>query len=268
MASDQAGARTYMVVLYRAFAQRIRGTPYCRTAFNLKAKVLPVGYSILHRSAPQVAPDSSTVASVASIFSHSFGTNEKTGRPYYLSAKKTRERLEGTNDLFLAIEHATNTYVGYVYGRTIDYDGGIVVWIDSLAVLPAHRRKGLGTGLVRNLIGRHSLCRWVGCATPNPVAAFVIARATGGRAFAGECNPPQELVRMIESIRGQTPDLQGADFNAAKLLVRTKFNPTSTGDSKDWSPPHPSEPPPWWGSLANLPSDHEALLIIDRHAEG
>ncbi len=70
---------------------------------------------------------------------------------------------------------------------------------------------------------------------------------------------------MIESVRGRIPDLRGAEFNATRLLVRTSFNPTSTGDSKDWSPPHPSEPPPWWSSLAHLPSEHEALLVIDRH---
>ena len=225
---------------------------------------MPSGYTFSHYPAGLAAEDSSKVSAVANIFSHSFGTNPKTGQPYRLGPKKTRERLHGTNDLVIAVEDTTGASVGYVYVRRIDSPRGVVVWIDSLAVLPEHRRKGLGTALVRSLIEIHSMCRWVGRATPNPVAALVIIRATGGTAYAGECAPPPELIEMIENIRGQTPDLQGADFNVARLLVRTSFNPTSTGDRKDWRPPHPSEPPPWWSSLANLPFEHEALVVIDR----
>jgi GNAT superfamily N-acetyltransferase len=223
-------------------------------------------YSLERHTAFQAAEDSSLVAAVAHIFSNSFGINPKTGHPYRLGPKKTRERLQGTNDLVIGVENSTNFSAGYIYGRTIESLHGLVVWIDSLAVLPNHRRKGLGTNLVRSLIHAHTSCNWVGCATPNPVAALIITRATGGKAYAGECSPPRRLIEMVESIRGQTPDLQGADFNSSSLLVRTRFSPTATGDSKDWSPPHPGEPPPWWSSLAHLPSEHEALLVIDRHA--
>lgn len=222
-------------------------------------------YRLERHSAPHAAKDSTLVAAVAHIFSHSFGTNPKTGQPYRLGPKTTRERLQGTTDLIIGFEDSTSSAMGYIYGRTIESPQGLMVWIDSLAVEPEHRRKGLGTKLVSTLILAHASCRWVGCATPNPVAALVITRAIGGHAYAGECSPPTELVRMIESVRGRIPDLRGAEFNATRLLVRTSFNPTSTGDSKDWIPPHPSEPPPWWSSLAHLPSEHEALLVIDRH---
>ena len=221
-------------------------------------------YRFEHHPAFEAAADLSIVAAVANIFSHSFGTNPKTGQPYRLGPKNTRERLKDTNDLVVGVEARTGVLVGYVYGRTIAGRHGGIVWIDSLAVLPEHRRKGMGTTLVRSLIEAHGSCRWVGCATPNPVAALVITRATGGTAYAGECSPPTALIEMIESIRGQTPDLRGADFNPSRLLVRTSFSPTGTGDSKDWSPPHPSEQPPWWSLLAHLPFEYEALLVIDR----
>jgi len=69
---------------------------------------------------------------------------------------------------------------------------------------------------------------------------------------------------MINEIRPQCPDLRGADFNARSLRVKTHFTPVSSEETREWSPPHPSEPPPWWASLQNLPSEYEALLVIDR----
>ncbi len=222
-------------------------------------------YTFQHYPASHAAEDSDLVGSVARVFSNSFGTNPSTGQPYRLGPKTTKNRLRGANDLVVAVEGSQGTAVGYVYGRSLISPEGSVVWIDSLAVLPEHRRLGLGTSLVRSLADQHNEARWVGCATPNPVAALVITRAAGGKPYAGVCFPPPQLLDMIEGIRGKIPDLQGADFNPFRLLVRTRFSPTSTGDSKEWTPPHPSEPPPWWGSLEHLPSDHEALLIIDRH---
>ncbi len=222
-------------------------------------------YTYQHYPASHAAEDSALVGSVARVFSNSFGTNPSTGQPYRLGPNTTKSRLRGTKDLVVAVDVSQDMVAGYVYGRSVISSEGPVLWIDSLAVLPDHRRQGLGTTLVRSLAALHQEANWVGCATPNPVAALVITRATGGRPYAGECSPPSQLLVMIESIRGKIPDLQGADFNPVRLLVRTRFSPTSTGDSKEWTPPHPSEPPPWWGSLEHLPSDHEALLIIDRH---
>ncbi len=78
------------------------------------------------------------------------------------------------------------------------------------------------------------------------------------------CRPSPEVISMIEYIRPKCPDLRGTDFNPTRLLVKTKFTPVKSEDTTEWRPPHPSEPPPWWASLENLPDDYEALLIIDR----
>jgi hypothetical protein len=222
-------------------------------------------YTYQHYPASHAAEDSDLVFSVARVFSNSFGTNSTTGQPYRLGPKTTKNRLRGAKDLVVAVERSQGITVGYVYGRSVDSEQGIVLWIDSLAVLPDHRRLGLGTSLVRAFTYGNIAARWVGCDTPNRVAALVITTATGGKPYAGICSPPPQLLAMMEDVRGKIPDLQGADFNPVRLLVRTRFSPASTGDSKEWTPPHPSEPPPWWGSLEHLPSEYEALLIIDRH---
>ncbi len=121
-------------------------------------------YRLERHSAPHAAKDSTLVAAVAHIFSHSFGTNPKTGQPYRLGPKTTRERLQGTTDLIIGFEDSTSSAMGYIYGRTIESPQGLMVWIDSLAVEPEHRRKGLGTKLVSTLILAHASCRWVGWA--------------------------------------------------------------------------------------------------------
>lgn len=164
----------------------------------------------------------------------------------------------------MVAQHREEGIVAYLYGRTIEAGRETVGWIDSLAVLPNHRRKGIATNLVNQFLVAVSDARWIGCATPNPIAALVITRAVGGVAYLGECNPLPEVISMIEAIRPGCPDLRGADFNPARLLVKTRFTPVRSEDTTEWRPPHPSEPPPWWASLANLPQEYEALLVIDR----
>lgn len=213
----------------------------------------------------QAAADSDAIIKgISSIFSNSFGTNPKTGKPYRLGTKTTRERLLSTNHVFVA-RHAEEM-TGYLYARVLTSRRGKVGWIDSLAVLPLHRRKGLGTRLVNEFVSTAADCRWVGCATPNPIAAFVVTKTVGGTTYIGECRAPEEVIAVFEEIRPRCPDLQGADFNPARLLIKTKFTPVRSEDTTEWRPPHPSEPPPWWASLENLPEEYEALLIIDRNA--
>lgn len=199
---------------------------------------------------------------VSSVFSHSFGENPKTRRPYRLGPKTTRERLFSTNHVFVA--QNPEGMVGYLYARILGSCSGTVGWIDSLAVLPLHRRKGVATRLVEEFLTKVSECRWAGCATPNPIAALVITRAVKGTTYVEGCQPPREVISMIEDIRPKCPDLRGTDFNPARLLVKTQFTPVRSEDTTEWKPPHPSEPPPWWASLENLPDDYEALIIIDR----
>jgi GNAT superfamily N-acetyltransferase len=208
------------------------------------------------------AQSTDIVNAVSHIFSNSFGTNPQTGQPYTLGPKTTRKRLDRTDHVFTA-QHKANGFIGYLYARRIPYSQGAVGWIDSLAVLPAHRRKGVASSLVKKLTLATPDCRWFGCATPNPIAALVITNVVRGKTYIGDCNPPAEVVSVINEIRPQCPDLSGVEFNPRTLLVRTTFTPVSIDDTKEWNPPHPSEPPPWWSSLTNLPSEYEALLLID-----
>lgn len=221
------------------------------------------GYLFQTYSGREAADLPEVVKGIADVFSNSFGTNPKTGEPYRLGPRKTRERLSTTGHAIVA-QHGEEGIAAYLYGRTIASGQEMVGWIDSLAVLPNHRRKGIATNLVSRFLTAVSGSRWIGCATPNPIAALVITRAVGGVAYLEGCHPPSGVISMIEAIRPHCPDLRGADFNPTRLLVKTKFTPVRSEDTTEWRPPHPSEPPPWWASLKNLPEEYEALLIIDR----
>jgi len=223
-------------------------------------------YQFQSHSGSTASESASLVHAVSSIFSNSFGINPKTQQPYRLGPKTTKKRLALAHCLFLASDEADH-FVGYLFATEIASSGGSVGWIDSLAVLPPHRRKGVGTKLVANFAEHFSSVRWIGCATPNPIAAFVITKVVKGEFYIGECDPTEELVDMINEIRSLCQDLRGVDFNPRSLLVRTKFHPSDTGDNTEWCPPHPTEPPPWWSSLENLSSQYEALLIVDKSHE-
>lgn len=208
--------------------------------------------------------DPDLVDAVSSVFSNSFGTNPKTHKPYRLGPKTTRKRLALAHHLFLASHNETARAVGYLFATEIPYSKGFVGWIDSLAVLPQHRRKGIGTRLVQIFSDHFSRVQWVGCATPNPIAVLVVTRAVKGTAYVGQGTTTAELVSMINEIRPLCQDLSGVDFNPNSLLVRTQFHPSDTGDNREWSPPHTTEPPPWWSSLENLPGQYEALLLVEK----
>ena len=223
-------------------------------------------YQFQSHSGSSASESSLLVHAVSSIFSNSFGINPKTQQPYRLGPKTTKKRLALAHQLFLASDEADHP-VGYLFGTEIPSSCGSVGWIDSLAVLPQHRRKGIGTRLVANFAEHFSSVRWIGCATPNPIAALVISKVIKGTLFIGECDPTEELLGMINDIRPLCQDLRGVDFNPDSLLVRTQFHPPDTGDNKEWCPPHPTEPPPWWSSLENLSSQYEALLIVDKSHE-
>lgn len=219
-------------------------------------------YDFLPYTGAEAANTPELVKAISFVFSHSFGINPKTKEPYKLGPKKTKERLQSTGYLF--VSHLNKaSIVGYLYGRVIEITNGRVGWIDSLAVLPDHRRKGVGSNLVRQFNLKLSDCRWFGCATPNPIAALVVSKVIEGRLFVDRCNPPEEVITMINDIRPRCPDLRGASFNPTELRIKTDFTPISSEETLDWNPPQPSEPPPWWSSLKNLPNRYEALLIID-----
>ncbi|TAJ10605.1 MAG: GNAT family N-acetyltransferase [Nitrospirae bacterium] len=223
----------------------------------------PDAYRFHYFPGPEAANVEGVVEGISYVFSHSFGTNPRNNEPYRLGPRTTKERLLSTSHVFVA-QDTKNNFTGYLYAREIRAQNGTVGWIDSLAVLPDHRRRGIATRLVTQFLAVVSDDPWIGCATPNPIAALVIIRAVGGVPYLGECHPPQAIISIIEQIRPHCPDLRGADFNPSRLLVKTRFTPVRSEDTRDWRPPHPSEPPPWWASLRNLPQEHEALLIIDR----
>lgn len=218
-------------------------------------------YQFCYYPAKEAAESSEVVNAVSHVFSNSFG-NTPEGKPYRLGPRTTKARIESTRHVIVSRHHAVP--VGYIYARVIASTDAVVGWIDSLAVMPDHRRRKIATRLIGDLLEKISDCRWVGCATPNPVAALVITRVVRGDAYVGECNPPREVIDMIQTIRSRCPDLRGADIHPQRLLVRTNFSPVSSEETTDWSPPHPSEPPPWWAFLKSLPSHYEALLVIDR----
>lgn len=227
----------------------------------------PLGhYRFQSHSGSSASESPSLVHAVSSIFSNSFGINPKTQKPYRLGPKPIKKRLGLAHHLFLASDEAVHP-VGYLFATEIQSSCGAVGWIDSLAVLPQHRRKGVGTQLAANFAEYFERVRWIGCATPNPIAALVISKVVKGKLYIGECDPTEELVAMINDIRPFCQDLSGVDFNPSCLLVRTQFHPSDTGDNKEWCPPHPTEPPPWWSSLENLSSQYEALLIVDKRHE-
>ena len=223
-------------------------------------------YQFQSHSGSSASESSSLVHAVSSIFSNSFGLNPRTQKPYRLGPKTTKKRLASAHRLLLASDEAEHS-VGYLFATEIASSRGSVGWIDSLAVLPEHRRKGVGTRLVANFAEHFSSVRWIGCVTPNPIAAFVISKVVKGILYIGECDPTEELVSMINEIRPLCQDLSGVDFNPSSLLVRTQFHPSDTGDNREWSPPNPTEPPAWWSSLENLSSQYEALLIVDKRHE-
>ena len=223
-------------------------------------------YQFQSHSGSSASESPSLVDAVSFIFGNSFGINPKTQQPYKLDPQRTKKRLASAHRLFLALDEVDQP-VGYLFATAITSSRGSVGWIDSLAVLPQHRRKEVGTRLVEKFAEHFASVRWIGCATPNPIAAFVITKVVKGELYIGECDPTDELVAMINEIRPLCQDLSGVDFNPSSLLVRTQFHPSDTGDNREWCPPHPTEPPPWWSSLENLSSQYEALLIVDKRHE-
>ena len=142
----------------------------------------PEHYQFQSHSGSSASESSSLVHAVSFIFSNSFGINPKTQQPYRLGPKRTKKRLALAHRLFLASDEADQP-VGYCYATKIPSTHGGVGWIDSLAVLPEHRQKGIGTRLVEKFSQHFASVRWIGCATPNPIAAFVITKVVKGNLY-------------------------------------------------------------------------------------
>ena len=185
----------------------------------------PERYHFQSHSGSSASEAPPLVDAVSSIFSNSFGTNPKTRQPYRLGPNTTKKRLALAHRLFRAADEADHS-VGYLFATEISSSRGSVGWIDSLAVLPQHRRKGVGTRLVENVAEHFATVRWIGCATPNPIAAFVISKVVKGELYIGECAPTDELVAMINEIRPLCQDLSGVDFNPSSFTGANPISPT------------------------------------------
>lgn len=211
--------------------------------------------------APQAAKSKGLVKLISGIFNESFGFRPD-GRPYLLGPKSTGERLASTDFLFVA--GGEEGGVGYLFGKEIPCSSGRVAWIESMAVLPLYRRQGIATALVKEFVRTTTGSFRFGCATPNPIAAFVITRLIPGELFISPRQPHLYIKRMLREIRKYCFDLRGCKIDDINFRIRTGFSPLSRSDEREWSPRIPNPPPFWWEGVEKLPNEYESLLVIER----
>jgi GNAT superfamily N-acetyltransferase len=209
----------------------------------------------------QAAADSDIVRSISFVFNESFGYRPD-GKPYRLGPKSVTERLLQTDYVFLAGGH--EACVGYLFGKEIPSSMGRIAWVESMAVLPIYRRRGIASILVRAFADATRAAPRLGCATPNPIAALIVGHIVPGNMFVGQCRPPYRLVQLLKDIRKHCFDLRGCAIDETRLTIRTGFSPLSRSDQREWSPRSPQPKPQWWESIEHLPNEYEALLLIER----
>jgi GNAT superfamily N-acetyltransferase len=212
-------------------------------------------------SGPRAASLPTVVNLVSMIFNESFGFRPD-GRPYRLGPKSTTERLMETDYLFIA--GGENAGVAYLFGKEISCSQGRIAWIESMAVLPLYRNQGIATALVEQFFKATKAAPRLGCATPNPIAAYVVTRTVPGKLFIGGCHPARSLFRMLREIRQNCFDLRGCAIDEATLRIKTGFSPLSRSDLREWKPRKPQTAPHWWSAIEHMPNTYEALLVIER----
>jgi GNAT superfamily N-acetyltransferase len=221
----------------------------------------PLAHSITVYSGPAAASNLQLVKLISTIFNESFGFRPD-GRPYRLGPKSVSERLMETDYVLLAGDERSG--IGYLFGKEIPSSQGRIAWIESMAVLPLYRRRGVATALVTQFSHATKDASRLGCATPNPIAALVVTRAVKGKLFLGRCNAPYYLRQLLKEIRQNCFDLRGCFIDEDNLRIKTGFSPLSRSDQREWNPRTPQEEPYWWHWLQLLPNEFEALLIIER----
>ena len=215
--------------------------------------------TIVMYSGQRAASHPSLVKRVSHIFNESFGYRPD-GRPYRLGHKSVTERLMNTDYLF--IEGDESSSVGYLFGKEIPSSFGRVAWVESMAVLPLYRRQGTATALVTRFFLATKGAFFFGCATPNPIAAYVVLSVVRGRFYIGPSSAPPTLYRMLKEIRRHCFDLRGCSIDQEHFRIETGFSPLSRSDQREWSPREPQDRPPWWSAIEHLPNEYEALLVI------
>lgn len=199
------------------------------------------------------------VKRVSHIFNESFGYRPD-GRPYRLGPKSVTERLMNTDYLF--IEGDESSSVGYLFGKEIPSSFGRIAWVESMAVLPLYRRQGTATALVTRFFLATKGAFFFGCATPNPIAAYVVLSVVRGQFYVGPGSAPSTLYLMLKEIRQHCFDLRGCSIDQDHFRIETGFSPLSRSDQREWSPREPQDKPPWWSPIEHLPNEYEALLVI------
>lgn len=217
--------------------------------------------NIVMYSGPKAGSVPGIVKLVSHIFNESFGFRPD-GKPYRLGPKSVSERLSSTDYLFIAGGEAFG--LGYLFGKEIASSSGRIAWIESMAVLPLYRRQGVATTLVKKFHLATKGAYFLGCATPNPIAAYVVTRVVSGHLYIGSCHPPFRIYGMLKEIQQNCFDLRGCSLDNANLRIRTGFSPLSRSDQRQWCPSELKDPPAWWSAIEHLPNQFEALLIIKR----
>ncbi len=217
--------------------------------------------SISCYSGPSAVSNDRLVTLVCTIFNQSFGFRPD-GKPYRLGPKSVTERFIETDYLFVAGDECSG--IGYLFGKEIPSSQGRIAWIESMAVLPLYRRKGIGTALLSSFAATTKASPRLGFATPNPIAALIATRLVPGKTFIGPCHPPYAVRRLLKEIRQNSFDLRGCSIDEDNLTIRTGFSPLSRSDLREWHPGQSLPEPSWWKFIDHLPNEFEALLVIEK----
>ncbi len=212
-------------------------------------------------SGPNAASNEGLVKLVSHIFNESFGYRPD-GKPYRLGPKSVTERLMSTDYLFIAGDEIFG--VGYLFGKEIPSSYGRITWIESMAVLPLYRRHGIATALVEKFFQATKGAFFFGCATPNPIAAYIVLNVVPGKAHIGPKSVPHYIYQILKEIQQNCFDLRGCSVDQANFKIKTGFSPLSRSDQREWSPREPKDAPTWWEQIEHLPNEFEALLVIKR----
>jgi GNAT superfamily N-acetyltransferase len=217
--------------------------------------------SIQMYSGLDAAKNSQLVGLISQIFNESFGFRPD-GKPYRLGPKSIAERLQQTDYLFVAGDERFG--IGYLFGKEAPSSQGRIAWIESMAVLPLYRKRGIATALVKHFDRVTKGATRLGCATPNPIAALIVSRVVPGKLYIGRCGPPYNLRKLLHEIREHCFDLRGCQIDERNFTIKTGFSPLSRSDQREWHPQTPQAMPTWWTWVEDLPNEFEALLIIER----
>lgn len=223
-----------------------------------------ISRSIVMSSGPNAADIPQLVNLVSHIFNESFGFRPD-GKPYRLGPKSVSDRLRSTDYLFIAGSETSGT--GYLFGKEIPSSFGRIAWIESMAVLPLYRNQGTASALVHEFFLATKKAFFFGCATPNPIAAYIVDKIVPGQIRIGPHSASSDLYRMLQEIRQHCFDLKGCSIDQENFRIKTGFSPLSRSDERQWKPRGFKEAPTWWSAIEHLPNEYEALLVIKRSSD-